>query len=424
MSLHSSLTKSFEMSDLQTKWGCFNRQAVLSVAWMLRLDFVRLLALATVVLLPLYYFRFNLFGLPTNFIEVLTGLLLVFTLIGYRRLSLPNAWPIGLIVVGAVLASFFALDTRVAFGIVKGWFVVPIIYYACLTTIFPNDQRAVFIKPVLINLILVSLYVIGQYFGLIGLLAHQLPEAQQYLDQGRAVGFFESPNFLAMYLVPLTLLTGGYLALTRNFRLLVWLILPLVAISLSQSQAGLLALGAGIVWLMLRGSSKSSVPSRATLIGVAVGTVAVLLVLWKWVDDPARKYLWQSAWQMIKDQPIFGIGPGQFQANFSLLGDQSGQFAAVLPYALHPHNLFLNVYLSTGLLGLIGSVWFLAGLGKDFFRSVARSPLALAASAALVSVLVHGLFDSTIFKNDLAIIFWLLVFLIGNSYKESNADRA
>ncbi len=382
------------------------------------------LALAIVVLLPLYYLRFNIGGLPTNFIEILIGLLLVLTLGSYQRLSLPNAWPIGLIVVGVVLASFFALDTRVAFGIVKGWFVIPIIYYSCVTTIFPPNQRQVFIKPALISLVLVSLYAIGQRFGLIPLLSYQLPEATQYLDQGRAVGFFESPNFLAMYLVPLTLVTGGYLVLTKNFRWLAWLVLPLVAIVLSQSQAGWLAIGAGLVWLCLWRSSTSLAPSRVKLIGVGVGTAVLLLALWKWADDSARLLIWQNAWQMVKDHPLLGIGPGQFQANFLLLGDQSGQFAAVLPYALHPHNLFLNVYLSTGLLGLIGSVWFLAGLGKEFFRNAARSPLALAATSALVAVLVHGLFDSTIFKNDLAIIFWLLVFLVSNGYKESNANRA
>lgn len=386
--------------------------------------FTDYLALAIVVLLPLYYLRFTLFGLPTNFIEVLVGLLLVFTLISYRRLSLPSAWPIGMIVIGVALASFFALNTRISFGIVKGWFVVPTIYYACLTTIFPPDQRQVFIKPVLASLVLVSLYALGQRFGLIPLLSHQLPEAQQYLDQGRAVGFFESPNFLAMYLVPLTLAVGGYFALMKNFRSLLWLILPLVAILLSQSQAGLLALVAGLVWLWLWRPSKSVAPSLTALIGVAVGSVVVLLVLWKWVDDPARLLIWQKSWQMIKEHPILGIGPGQFQANFILLSDQSYLFTTTLPYALHPHNLSLNVYLSTGLLGLIGSVWFLFVLGKEFFRNSARSPLVLATSGAIVAVLVHGIFDSTIFKNDLAIIFWLLVLLVSNRYKESNADRA
>ena len=382
------------------------------------------LALVIATLLPLYYLRFHIGGLPTNLIEVLVVLQLVLTVVGYRRLSLPNFWPILLIVLGVVLASFFALDQRVAFGIVKGWFVVPLIYYACLNTVFPPDQRHVFIRPLLISLVLVSLYAIGQYFGLIPLLNHQLPEAEQYLTQGRAIGFFESPNFLAMYLVPLTLLAGGYIILMKKFRACWWLILPLTVIVLSQSQAGLLALGFGIVWLWLWQSSRQNTPSRSQLTGWAIGALAVLLVMWRWVDDPARLLIWKNTWVMIREQPIFGIGPGQFQTIFSSLSDQSSQYVAVAPYALHPHNLFLNLYLSAGLAGFTGLVWLLVTLGRDFFRETFRSPLALVASAAIVAVLVHGLFDSTYFKNDLAIIFWLLVFLVSNGYKESNAHRA
>jgi len=72
--------------------------------------------------------------------------------------------------------------------------------------------------------------------------------------------------------------------------------------------------------------------------------------------------------------------------------------------------------------GLAGFVWLLIGLGRDFFQNATRSPLVLAASAGIVAVLVHGLFDSTYFKNDLAIIFWLLVFLASNRYKEVNEN--
>lgn len=382
------------------------------------------LSLAIVALLPLYYFRFNLMGLPTNFIEVLIVLLLVLTLLGYRKLSLPNFWPIGLITVGVVISSIFALNQWVAFGIVKGWFVIPIIYYACLTTIFSPDQRELFVKPALSSLVLVSLYAVGQYLGLVPFLAHQLPEAQQYLDQGRAIGFFESPNFLAMYLVPLTLLTGGYLCLNKSYRTCWWLSLPLIAILLSQSQAGLLAVGAGIVWLWLWRPVGEDTQSRSQQILVVVGALAVLAVLWRWVDDPARLLIWQNTWVMIKEQPILGIGPGQFQAIFSSLDIQSSQYAATAPYALHPHNIFLNFYLSTGLLGLAGFIWMLVRMGRNFWKSIARSPLELTASAGIVAVLVHGLFDSTYFKNDLAIIFWILVFLVSNGYKEVNENRA
>ncbi|MDO8649908.1 MAG: O-antigen ligase family protein [Candidatus Berkelbacteria bacterium] len=382
------------------------------------------LALLIAALLPLYYLRFNLMGLPTNFIEILVALLMISTLVSYRRLTLPNFWPIVLIVVGVVLASFFALDQRVAFGIVKGWFVVPLVYYACLNTIFLPEQRHIFIRPLLFSLVLVSLYAIGQYAGIIALLNHQLPEAQQYLDQGRAVGFFESPNFLAMYLVPLTLLASGYFILTKSYRTCWWVSLPIVAIALSQSEAGLLALGAGFVWLWLWGSSGQGAPSRSRSVLVAIGALAVLVALWRWADDKARWYIWENTWVMIKEQPILGIGPGQFQALFTFVGNQSSQYVATLPYALHPHNIFLNFYLSTGLLGLTGFIWLLVSSGREFLKNVVRSPLVISASAGLLAVLVHGLFDSTYFKNDLAIIFWLLVFLMSNRYKESNAYRA
>lgn len=385
---------------------------------------VRQLSLVIIALLPLYYIRFEAAGLQTNLIEILVVLLLVFTFINYRRLSLPNIWPVGLILAGVILASFFALDAWVAFGIVKGWFIIPIIYYFCVVTTFPPDQRAVFIKPVLVGVILVSFYAVLQRLGLIPLLAHQLPEAQQYLNQGRTIGFFESPNFLAMYLVPLTVLTGGHLISTKNYRACWWLILPLAAILLSESQAGLLALVAGIIWLWLWRQTSLEAPSRIRLIAVVVGVLVILLALWRWTDNHERLYIWQKAWLMLREHLAIGIGPGQFQANFRLLDDQSGQFAQILPYALHPHNLFLNIWLSAGLLGITGFVWLLISQFREFGKNVARSPLVLAASAGVVAILAHGLFDSTYFKNDLAIIFWLLVFLTDNGYKKSNANRA
>ena len=385
----------------------------------------RYLALAVVALLPLYYFRFNVAGVPTNFIEVLVALLFVLTLVAYRRISFRYAWPIGLILVGVVLASYLALDKQTAFGIVKGWFVVPVVYYYCVETIFLPNERSLFVRPALVSLILVSAYVLLQRFGLIPLLAHQLPEATQYVDQGRAIGFFESPNFLAMFLVPLTLFVGGYLVLTKSYRACWWLILPLSAILLSQSRAGVLAIAAGIIWLLLlvRDSSPSR-QGRPWPLVVLTALAAVLLVMWRSADDQQRLFIWQKAWELIKTHSIFGIGPGQFQANFAQLNDQSSLFAAALPYALHPHNLFLNYYLSAGLLGLVGFVWLLVDVGRELFQNPSRFPLVLAASAGLVAVIVHGLFDSTYFKNDLAITFWLLVFLMSNSYKESNEHRA
>jgi hypothetical protein len=36
-----------------------------------------------------------------------------------------------------------------------------------------------------------------------------------------------------------------------------------------------------------------------------------------------------------------------------------------------------------------------------------KEPLALMAMGIMMVILIHGLFDTTYFKNDLAVIFWL-----------------
>lgn len=380
--------------------------------------FSQLLAVVIAGLLPLYYVRFTLLSLPTNLIEVLVLILLVTTVWSARKLKLPNWQPIMLILVGLILATAVAVDRQAAFGIVKGWFAVPLVYYTCLATLFSATERTLFIKPLLASTVLVAVYAILQWFGLIGLLAHQGAAAQQYLDQGRAIAFFESPNFLAMYLVPLTLLTGGYLFLTKQTRLMWWLILPVIAIGLSQSRGGLLAIVAGLAWLAVRSSTKPGVSPRPRWVALVAVGLGFLLAFVRSTDDSQRFYIWHSAWQLISHHWLIGIGPGQFQSYFANLNDGSVLFMNTLPYALHPHNIFLNFWLSTGLAGLIGLAWLLVRLFKFATRN--RSPLALAATAGLVAILVHGLFDSTYFKNDLAIIFWLLVFLVGNQYGETD----
>jgi O-antigen ligase len=84
-----------------------------------------------------------------------------------------------------------------------------------------------------------------------------------------------------------------------------------------------------------------------------------------------------------------------------------------LPYALHPHNIFLSFWLSTGLLGLISFLVILGQLVRSLKSKASANPLAVySLAAALVAVLVHGLFDTTYFYLPLAGLFWILCVLI------------
>lgn len=73
-----------------------------------------------------------------------------------------------------------------------------------------------------------------------------------------------------------------------------------------------------------------------------------------------RLLLWQDSWRLIADQPLLGVGPSRFVDTVG--GYHTEVWAAQLgPYAPpdSPHNLVLQVLVSTGWLGLLA----LAGLG-------------------------------------------------------------
>ena len=82
--------------------------------------------------------------------------------------------------------------------------------------------------------------------------------------------------------------------------------------------------------------------------------------------------------------------------------------------ALHPHNLFLAAWLYGGIFGLAGFIGILWGVAKKIkvgLRSDDRA-FYLAVAAFFAVTLAHGLVDTTYWKNDLALLWWILVALL------------
>ncbi len=132
----------------------------------------------------------------------------------------------------------------------------------------------------------------------------------------------------------------------------------------------------------------------------------------------ARLLLWREAVGYIIRYPL-GIGLDQFgyyhdpNSGLSLIDPALLNSSEV--YAAHPHNLILDTWLRVGPLGLIAFGWLLARFFRAGIRragTLARSPLALGALAAMTAVLAHGLVDNFYFVPDLAIAFWLLIALV------------
>ncbi|MCA9389730.1 MAG: hypothetical protein KC585_03955, partial [Candidatus Magasanikbacteria bacterium] len=67
----------------------------------------------------------------------------------------------------------------------------------------------------------------------------------------------------------------------------------------------------------------------------------------------------------------------------------------------YPHNIILNFWVETGLAGLLAFFWIVFAWLKK--KEAMLLPL--------VALLIHGLVDVPYFKNDLAIVFFLVLAL-------------
>jgi len=73
-----------------------------------------------------------------------------------------------------------------------------------------------------------------------------------------------------------------------------------------------------------------------------------------------------------------------------------------------PHNIFLAFWLQTGLIGLVGFIWLIIII---IFLNYKPKILSFILLYAIIYILIHGLVDTTYWKNDLSVIFWVIIAL-------------
>lgn len=187
------------------------------------------------------------------------------------------------------------------------------------------------------------------------------------------------------------------------------------------------------------------------LLAVLVGVVLVLARIQHGLSTIARVWLWQSALAMIRDHPVFGVGPDNFLYYYfypRYANDPSHPHiedcvrGVTLPAKhymnplawresclSHPHNVALDAWLSTGLLGLVALALVVVGFAVLARRNVRVSRdrvtrgIQLAAVAVVAATLLHGLVDNSIFVPDLAVAFWLALALTRSVAEAAHRER-
>jgi tetratricopeptide (TPR) repeat protein len=102
-----------------------------------------------------------------------------------------------------------------------------------------------------------------------------------------------------------------------------------------------------------------------------------------------RLGIWHNSLDLASDYPFTGLGLGNFEMAYA-----SYVLLALVGHTFHAHNLFLDVWLEQGVVGLLAFGWL---VGKAVWPNRLVSTWRPAALAALSVILLHGLMDDSFY---------------------------
>lgn len=401
----------------------------------------------TILALPSYLFRFSFFGIPTNVLDILILLCIVWRLFFYKEKInckllfekyKPFIFSAGLILFGLVVSILVNKNYAVGLGIVKSWFILPVLFFLVAASAVSDEKKeniflAYYASAFFVALISLGYFFLGHLPAMIYLpdMLTQVMQAGIVLQtgityDGRLAGIFNSPNYLAMYLSPALIIAiaqtqsaklkaQNYNSKLKNL-LIISILVILAAFYLTYSYAAWTAMIAGFLIMELV-KNKFKINFKKLLFAIGI---IIILILSQWNNKKfenlrsfdsrssfeSRIMIWRSAEKILADNWIWGIGAGNFQEKYL---ENQKYFPPYLEWAVpHPHNLYLTFWLYGGIFGLIGFLALLYFWFAYIWRKTKNPQLKFIALGIMFYVLLHGLVDTTYFKNDLAIIFWIL----------------
>ena len=426
---------------------------------------------AIIFAMPLYVIRFSVFGVPSTVLEMMIYILfLVWILNGVHSLSLCHSEPvmvrnlrmllckknvhiktvfrylslrqlanhfkmtkredflnilnigIVLLFLGLAISIFSSTDLRTSLGIFKGWFFDPFLFFIVFVNVIKKDKQIILsLKSWIFSGVIVSL--IGIFYLL----------NSEITFDGRLRAFFLSPNYLAMYLSPIFLITLFFLLNKKVFNIPVcrigrqypifsiFLIIISIPLFFTYSYGAFLGIFVGMLYIFrnqVSGTRNLISAYASLLIIVFAGFIFISSNKFDQIIDSenrssshSRLMIWNTSKEIIKDNPIFGIGPGTFQEAYLSYAERFDK--PYLEWAVpQPHNIFLAFYLQTGLIGFIGFILILTWFFRCNYyncRNETSFYLYGVANVLMIYILIHGFSDTTYWKNDLSLMFWLII---------------
>ncbi len=397
------------------------------------------------LLLPTYLIDFHIGPLPTTILE---AMFLVIFIVWLAKINKQKIYQLSVIIrhhkslfiasalflLGATISIFYATDIRAALGEWKAFYIEPFILFIILiTTIQTRFARNTIMGMLIISGLATSIWAIIQHFT-----GWAVPyDFWENKNTFRVTSWYGFPNAVGLFIAPLVLIILYFFveqikkikyAKVESIKgkrkkyimpalVLLFTFTFILSTLYAKSTGALIAIIAGIGILLLMYKKTRliaiiiAISGILTLILLPQGNLIKQELLMQDRSGQMRIDMWAETSALLMKHPIIGAGMASYQE-------------AIYPYRIdkwievfhHPHNLFLTMWVNTGLIGLIGFVWIIISILHITIqqynnRTIKQSPL-IFLIASLTTFLVTGLVDSPYIKNDLAMLFWGIIALI------------
>jgi len=392
------------------------------------------------LLLPSYRVQFEFFNLPFNLLSGIIWLLVLVFFLKHIK-EIPNLfknfksnlknkknifgsfrWPIILIIISAYLATFFVTDSMGALGLFKSYFLEAIFFFVLLVFNLKKEDFKNCIYSLQTLVFLIFGVAFFQKFS-----GNFIFNTTNILEQGRITTFFGYPNANGLILLPIFFLSLINLFRDKNIWLKIFNILTLIfsflVIYWAKSESALVAIIAGLSLFALFKIIKNKKFILATSILVLLISLVLPLVIKapQEIDEPGkvnyifqqkillqdlsgqvRRQMWQETIGYFKDHPILGAGLGAYQEKI-----EPYHQTEYIEIFLYPHHIWLNFWTSLGLFGLLGFLWLSILLIVKLVKNLSKENLILLVT--FLAIVIQGIVEVPYFKNDLSIVFWLII---------------
>ncbi len=237
--------------------------------------------------------------------------------------------------------------------------------------------------------------------------------------------------------------------------LITTLVIQIAALLVTNSRAAFLATFVSGIYILFKLNKKILKILSASFVSAGL---LILVIFPKIVDiistflrfnrvfENLRYILWDIAFGIIKDNPIFGIGPGTFKYYmYKYLPVQLGSWNERSIYFVykeagtgHAHNFWLYRFSELGIFGFIGAValpviffYLIFRLGKYIKNKHEYSVIIVAITGSILGLLYRSMFESTGFltngwiTRDLPfwVIFLIVIYLFQNRKNSLNKSN-